>query len=136
MGEGLAGGGFGGEGCGGRLVRGGRWGARGEVSQGEAAAEGGGQAWDVHCFLFFFCVGCLQCHKMNNCPRQLVPPLIPVPILGFHFWDINCFYSYTMGVLSRNFFTFGLPAGNLQKPKSNPSHRILLCNCNPQERYP
>lgn len=54
MGEGLAGGGFGGEGCGGRLVRGGRWAAGGEVSQGEAAAEGGGQAWDVHCFLFFF----------------------------------------------------------------------------------
>lgn len=58
MGEGLAGGGFGGEGCGRGLVGGGRWGACGEVSQGDAAAGGEGEAWDVHCFLFF-CVGYL-----------------------------------------------------------------------------
>lgn len=52
VGEGLAGGGFGGEGCG--------WGPCGEVSEGGAAAEG--EAWDVHCdlfFFFFFCEGYL-----------------------------------------------------------------------------
>lgn len=52
VGEGLAGGGFGGEGCG--------WGPCGEVSEGGAAAEG--EAWDVHCdlfFSFFFCEGYL-----------------------------------------------------------------------------
>lgn len=54
MGEGLAGGGFGGEGCGRGLGGGGRWGACGEVSQDDAAAGGEGEAWDVHCFLFFF----------------------------------------------------------------------------------
>lgn len=77
VGEGLAGGGFGGEGCG--------WGPCGEVSEGGAAAEG--EAWDVHCDLFFpfffvrdICGG--GCHILNNSNRQLVtPPLInAVPI--------------------------------------------------------